>query len=902
MFSKSKSILMFFPGGGSHPQDAFSGVRGNVVARGWAFFSAETVRAEDGSVLLHRSSRSARTVSALVEFLHPDGIVVWEDALLPDEVRETVGPGVPAVFVDCGSAPRPGRGCRYGRVRSDPESIAAIAALFRDRGIGVSDIFIGTPKWASPLRRLPGDLAALFRGCRDMAAAFGDTVEDWEFWNEPDIHFAPEPVWDFAAAQKAAYLGFKAARPEIPVAMAGLCQPPDGLYLKTLLANGVAPYFDIFNYHTYAPVSQYPSFFATMRKTLAEAGAGDRPIWITESGTNLEGPAALESVRPAFKAHSPDQELVVAEFFAKSQIAMQMAGMERNFAFLLGAYSERDGTKDWGLLRRDGTVKPAYAALATITHELGGATLAGALDVGPGARAYLYDHPDGTQTVAFWAESPIDTATAGHSVVEATPDFARELRLGTEGVARSPNPLRLVDLCGMEMPAPEPVADGTLLLPATRFPAYLSGLRGLCADVPGRGAPTARPKDSGRFVETPLPDGGRFVETPLPGPSPIVFRVALAPGDFDISNRKTLAIAKGAEPRLTVQTWNLSAAATTGTVAAAGAVLEGLPGAPVAIAPFEKAEFDCVLKPAPPGSPDASSTLVISGDFGGRSASPLAMPVLFENVFLASCAATPLDWKDPGAWLRNDSASSYSVRWDEPEQALRFDVAWDDPRVGRWFYPVLPLPAAGQNLDGAVRVAFEVKTAQDKVENDFGECCLMLVRGEKGGSPGEWLSYSPPTGSWERRYVELSAERDLHEVDAIRIGANPRGMKMTFWIRNIEIMKPAKPAATNAPTRSSPRAASRGCAGFAPPFRRIRTPSTPRGKNSTSGAPSPRQMHSSSRRRTSFPPVSCRTSSWERPTTPISTTPCAPSRAPANAPRRFSSSRTASPPTPKASP
>ena len=71
----------------------------------------------------------------------------------------------------------------------------------------------------------------------------------------------------------------------------------------------------------------------------------------------------------------------------------------------------------------------------------------------------------------------------------------------------------------------------------------------------------------------------------------------------------------------------------------------------------------------------------------------------------------------------------------------------------------------------------------------------MLVRGEKGGSPGEWLSYSPPTGSWERRYVELSAARDLHEVDAIRIGANPRGMKMTFWIRNIEIMKPAKPAA-----------------------------------------------------------------------------------------------------------
>ncbi len=77
---------------------------------------------------LHRSSRSAQTVSSLVELLHPDGIVVWEDALLPGEVREAAGPGVPAVFVDCGSASGTGRGGRNGRVRSDPKSIAAIAA------------------------------------------------------------------------------------------------------------------------------------------------------------------------------------------------------------------------------------------------------------------------------------------------------------------------------------------------------------------------------------------------------------------------------------------------------------------------------------------------------------------------------------------------------------------------------------------------------------------------------------------------------------------------------------------------------------------------------------------------------------------------------------------------------
>ena len=128
MVEAAKSVLMFFPIGGSHSQDAFAGVRDNVVARNWDFFSADTIRAEDGTVQLHRSSRSAQTVSALVDLLHPDGIVVWEDALTPDEVRAAVGPDVPAVFVDCGSAYGAERSGRTGRVRSDPKSIAAIAA------------------------------------------------------------------------------------------------------------------------------------------------------------------------------------------------------------------------------------------------------------------------------------------------------------------------------------------------------------------------------------------------------------------------------------------------------------------------------------------------------------------------------------------------------------------------------------------------------------------------------------------------------------------------------------------------------------------------------------------------------------------------------------------------------
>lgn len=685
------------------------------------------------------------------------------------------------------------------------DGLIANAALFRERGIGVSGLLYGTPAWAGRLKKLPGDLAAIYRSCRDIAEAFGDNVMDWEFFNEPDIGFAPEPVWDYAAAFKAASLGFKAANPQKPVLCAGLCQSPKGIYLKTFLENDAAPYFDVFNYHTYAVPSEYRDFIAEMRDTLGTVGAADRPIWMTECGTNFEGPATEESVRKGFKAHSPEQELVVAEFAPKSQIAMMKEGVERNFFFILAAYSERGGAKDWGLIRRDGTVKPAYSALATIAHELGDATLAGALDAGKGLRAYLFDHPDGTQTVAFWSESPIDKETNGMKVVKPEPDNAREWRLEVPNISHRDTEAqsdggkyRLTDMCGMVSQL-QPQPDGALLLPATRFPSYVSGLRGLRAAA----ARSDSQNSDALIVQSASGDAGHKSVANQGALAPIVFRVDLAPGDFEVSNNKTLAVAKCDEPHLCVQVWNLSDEAKTGTVEVAGAILEGLPEGPIAIAPLEHAEFDCILKATEESirTMESNATLTLTGHFEDLPSSRLAMPVLFEDLFLASCETVPIDWKDPSKWTRNDSADEYSVVWDEAEQALRFDVKWKNPGVGRWFYPVLKLPAGGPNLEGALRVAFEVKTAQDKVENDFGECCLMLLRGEKGGSPAEWLRYFPPTGSWERRYAELSSVKDLHEVDAIRLGANPRGMHLTFWVKNIVVLKAAKPVKEAAPLR-----------------------------------------------------------------------------------------------------
>ena len=163
------------------------------------------------------------------------------------------------------------------------------ADMLRARGILVSGMFHDVPQYMDRIEKLPRNLAALYAFCRDTAVAFGDRMGDWEFWNEQDISFAPEPVWDYTAALKAAYLGFKAARPDMTVLPGAVCVEGRNAYDECMYANDAAKYSDVFNFHTYSPLSRYPRIFADLHAFMARHGIGDRAVWMTESGTNLEG-------------------------------------------------------------------------------------------------------------------------------------------------------------------------------------------------------------------------------------------------------------------------------------------------------------------------------------------------------------------------------------------------------------------------------------------------------------------------------------------------------------------------------------------------------------------------------------------------------------------------------------
>ncbi|MGN0847745.1 MAG: hypothetical protein ACI4RA_10235 [Kiritimatiellia bacterium] len=636
------------------------------------------------------------------------------------------------------------------------------ADLLRARAILISGMFHDVPKYMDRIEKLPRDLAALHDFCRNTAIAFGERMGDWEFWNEQDISFAPEAVWDYTAALKAAYLGFKVGRPGMTVLPGAVCSAGRNAYDAGMYANDAAKYSDVFNFHTYSPLSSYPTIFADLRAFMERHGIRDRAVWMTESGTNLEGHSEKDGAVKGQKAHSPGQELVHAEFYAKSQIAFQMQGVSRNYFFVFGAYNERGGAKDWGVMRRDGTVKPTYAAMSAMTRELVSARLEGEVRLGEKFRGYLFAQPDGSQTLAFWSVSPVDTAGGN---VTSTPTYEAPLRLPIPPCGT----YSLTDLCGARS------VLTTNLVTATRYPAYVSGIRGLKADV------------------APVPRGRPTPYTPAPDEDlTVVMRLDLDKTDFSIAGHKSIAELHADVGRLRLQIWNLSQTAKTGAVAVAGGRLGGLP-AEIALPPMGKAEFDCVYS-AQAGD-DFLAHLVLTGTFNGRCTSRLAVPVRNEKAFLATCRRTELlNWRDPKAWARNTSATSYSATWDEAEQALRFDVAWDKP-ADRWFYPVYNLKLPEENLSDACMLEFEVKSTQDKVENDYTCQYIMLVHQPEARKGDRFISYAAPLTAWETRRADLSADEmggGPGAVRAIRLGGNPKGTKCTFWVRGLRILKRAK--------------------------------------------------------------------------------------------------------------
>ncbi|MBS1369467.1 MAG: hypothetical protein HPZ91_05860 [Lentisphaeria bacterium] len=644
--------------------------------------------------------------------------------------------------------------CEPSPGKFDWKQYMANAALLAERGVRVSGMYHNAPPWAKTnTTHLPGDLVATYNFAKKLAETFRGKMAVWEFWNEQDIGFAPEGAWDYASALKAASLGFKAGDPELPVAIGGYAQTALPPYADVVMENGAGGYFDIFNIHTYATLKEYPSLLGKIRAHLARHGVSDRPLWFTENGCRMEGSGTKDSHMAGIRAHSPEQEMVVAEFLPKMMVIMQSLGVDRDFFFVLPPYNEQGGNKDWGLMRRDYTVKPGFAAFATLTDKLGNAVYEGTLELGKGIRGFVYRNPDGGKSLVYWSESELDT-DGGIPAVNLKDPLARGFSLKLDGSFSG------VDAFGTPFTAAS--RNGKLDLTATRMPSILTGI------------PVLEPTERFAAGKKGRADAGRFDRT-------IVFRTELS-DDFGLLGDKSAVDVKKEDAALKLQVFNLSDTVKTGRVTVSGGSAAGLPEE-VTVPAFGKVELPLTVTPALDET--FQGAIRISGMFGGKEATPAVIPCRMLSRMRQQSRKEELPgMMDPVNWRRN-SSGKMTISFDKAENALRFRTEFPDG-VDRWTYPEYVLQLPQESLKGAIGMSFEVKALPAaKVK----QMLVMAVMGEqKEGGESVNLAVAAPAEKWEERFVQFSGGLDPDRIRQLRIGLNSNTDDITYLIRNVKIL------------------------------------------------------------------------------------------------------------------
>ena len=299
----------------------------------------------------------------------------------------------------------------------------------------------GTPGWASS----SGSLAALPRGLNlpyiDPGNPWGAFIlklvghyaplglHDWIIWNEPDIRPGEGTVEfegdvaDYAQLLKISYLAAHTADPDVHIRIAGISWWHDlqagrvpylQRMLEVLAKDPDGPknswYFDGICTHIYFTTSSVWTILKSNRDILARFGLSGKAIWLTEfnASPRLDPKARLKA---RFQV-SLDQQ---ADFIIQASALALAAGVERLAVFKLYDNDFVPGqTEPWGLVRADGTLRPAFLAYQGVIQHFSGVQRVQRYDNGQATLVTL-TFPDRTLYV-IWS----DTFQAGQVVAPAS--------------------------------------------------------------------------------------------------------------------------------------------------------------------------------------------------------------------------------------------------------------------------------------------------------------------------------------------------------------------------------------------------------------------------------------------------------------------------------------------------
>ena len=216
-----------------------------------------------------------------------------------------------------------------------------------------------------PTRNPPADEQAWLRYIGGVVSRYGNSVHNWEVWNEPDIpHFWGGTPAEYARLLALSYDLIKRLDPTATVVLGGLGfhdfegQEPDG-FLRSILADPEHPAarsFDVASIHHFGSADQATERIQLLRARLKEAGVGDRPVWLTETGQASEPELTYA---PDFAGL--DGQAAWARLMLPFLVQL---GFDRVFWFQL--FDPPDDDRGLGLLDSDLTPRPVFATLRAL--------------------------------------------------------------------------------------------------------------------------------------------------------------------------------------------------------------------------------------------------------------------------------------------------------------------------------------------------------------------------------------------------------------------------------------------------------------------------------------------------------------------------------------------------------
>jgi hypothetical protein len=301
------------------------------------------------------------------------------------------------------------------------------------RGRQLVGAVLNTPGWASSDGSRNGVPKGLYlpwdhpdnhwgQFMRLMAEHYRGKIDTWIVWNEVDIASGQWATWsgsleDYVQLQKVAYKAIKAGNPDATVLPFGAAWWYDygstiSRILDLLKADPDAAannyYFDVANLHLYSRAADIPRVVAWYRAELAARGMS-KPIWIGETNAIPYDDAIWQASKANFRATMDEQASYIIQAFA-TYVGLDVPRVSVNRA--IDGTDFEAGGEPFGLIRNDGSTRPAFTAYQVATRYFGG------------VRDAAYSHDDangvtkvtmrrsGERTTVLWTMSPRGATTS----------------------------------------------------------------------------------------------------------------------------------------------------------------------------------------------------------------------------------------------------------------------------------------------------------------------------------------------------------------------------------------------------------------------------------------------------------------------------------------------------------